>query len=191
MDQYESAREGAREVVEALALRGIAHSAMLTGDAHTTAQAIGREVGMAEIHAELLPDEKSGVIEALRREHGPVAMIGDGVNDAPALASADLGIAVGAAGSDVALETADIVVLGEDLAALAHAVDLSHRTRRIVRQNLVFAVTVMVTLVILAGFGLIGLTTGVIGHEGSTVVVVFNGLRLLRDGFQPTVRNRS
>ena len=175
-------RSGARDVVQDLARRGIGHSAMLTGDAHTTAHAIGREVGMSEIHAELLPDEKSGVIEALRRAHGPVAMIGDGVNDAPALASADLGIAVGAAGSDVALETADIVVLGEDLGALALAVDLSHRTRRIVRQNLVFAVGVMVTLVILAAFGLIGLTTGVIGHEGSTVIVVFNGLRLLRDG---------
>lgn len=180
-------REGAREVVEALSRRGIAQTAMLTGDAHTTARAIGREVGMSQIHAELLPDEKSSVIEALRRAHGPVAMIGDGVNDAPALASADLGIAVGAAGSDVALETADIVVLGEDLGALAHAVDLSYRTRRIVRQNLIFALAVMVTLVILAGFGLIGLTTGVIGHEGSTVVVVFNGLRLLQDGYRPPV----
>lgn len=173
-------RPGARELVEALAARGIRNSAMLTGDAETTARAVGRQVGLTEIYAELLPEEKSRVLSELRARHGPVAMIGDGVNDAPALASADLGIAVGAAGSDVALETADVVIMGEDLSALTHAVALSHRTRRIVRQNLVFAVTVMVTLVGLAAFGVIGLTAGVVGHEGSTVVVVFNGLRLLR-----------
>ncbi len=175
-------RAGAREVVRALADRGIRTSVMLTGDASSAAHAIGRAVGLEDIHAELLPEQKSQVIEELRRRHGPVAMIGDGVNDAPALASADLGIAVGAAGSDVALETADVVILGDDLGALGHAVELSHRTRRIVRQNLVFAVAVMLTLLGLASFGLIGLTTGVIGHEGSTIVVVFNGLRLLRDG---------
>lgn len=175
-------RAGAREVVRALADRGIRTSAMLTGDASSAAHAVGRAVGLEDIYAELLPEQKSQVIEDLRRRHGPIAMIGDGVNDAPALASADLGIAVGAAGSDVALETADIVILGDDLGALGHAVELSHRTRRIVRQNLVFAVAVMLTLLGLASFGLIGLTTGVIGHEGSTIVVVFNGLRLLRDG---------
>ena len=175
-------RIGAREVVQALATRGIRHSVMLTGDAISTARAVGREVGLTDVRAELLPEEKAVAIEELRALHGPVAMIGDGVNDAPALASADLGIAVGAAGSDVALETADVVVLGEDIGALVHAVDLSHRTRRIVRQNLVFAIGVIVTLVGLAAFGWIDLTTGVIGHEGSTVVVVFNGLRLLHGG---------
>lgn len=181
-------RAGAREVVRALADRGIRASAMLTGDASSAAHAIGRSVGLEDIYAELLPEQKSQVIEDLRRRHGPIAMIGDGVNDAPALASADLGIAVGAAGSDVALETADIVILGDDLGALGHAVELSHRTRRIVRQNLVFSVAVMLTLLVLASFGLIGLTTGVIGHEGSTIVVVFNGLRLLRDGKPLTSR---
>jgi Zn2+/Cd2+-exporting ATPase len=182
-------RAGAGGVVRALADRGIRTSAMLTGDASAAAHAIGRAVGLEEIHAELFPEQKSRVIEELRRLHGPVAMIGDGVNDAPALASADVGIAIGAAGSDVALETADVVILGDDLGALPHAVELSHRTRTIVRQNLVFAVGVMVTLVGLAAFGLIGLTAGVIGHEGSTIVVVFNGLRLLRDG--PSFRSRA
>lgn len=175
-------RARAREALEGLRARGISKTAMLTGDAREPALVIAHEVGIDEVHAELLPDEKSKVLEALRSEHGPIAMIGDGVNDAPALASADLGIALGAAGTDVALETADIVIMGEDLGALTQALDLSRRTRRIVRQNLTFAVTVMVTLVVLALLGQIGLTTGVIGHEGSTVIVVFNGLRLLGDG---------
>jgi Cd2+/Zn2+-exporting ATPase len=174
-------RAGAREVLAGLRARGIKRTAMLTGDARQTAAVIAGEIGIDEVHAELLPDEKSRVLESLRTEHGPIAMVGDGVNDAPALATADLGIALGAAGTDVALETADIVIMGEDLGTLTHALDLSRRTRRIVRQNLTFAVGVMVTLVVLALLGQIGLTMGVIGHEGSTVIVVFNGLRLLGD----------
>ena len=175
-------RPGARALVQALRDRGFTRTALLTGDGPAAAATIGRQLGLDEVRAELLPEDKAQVLADLRRLHGPVAMIGDGVNDAPALASADVGIAIGAAGSDVALETADVVIMGEDLGILAHAVDLSHRTRRIVRQNLVFAIGVIVTLVILAAFGWVSLTAGVIGHEGSTVVVVFNGLRLLRGG---------
>jgi len=178
-------RPGARAMVQALRDRGFVRAVMLTGDATSTATTIGHELGLDDIRAELLPEQKSQVLAELSQSYGPVAMIGDGVNDAPALASADLGIAIGAAGSDVALETADVVIMGDDIGTLAHAVDLSHRTRRIIRQNLVFAIGVIVTLVTLAAFGLIGLTTGVIGHEGSTVVVVFNGLRLLRGGPRP------
>jgi Cd2+/Zn2+-exporting ATPase len=174
-------RENVREALAGLRRAGVPHLVMLTGDDQATAAAIAREVGVDEFHAELLPEDKSRVLEALRSRYGPVAMVGDGVNDAPALAAADVGVALGAAGTDVALETADVVVMGEELHGLAHAVELSHRARRIVRQNLVFAVAVMATLVVLALGGWIGLTAGVIGHEGSTVVVVFNGLRLLRD----------
>jgi len=174
-------RANVRDAMDALRRAGIERLVMLTGDDSDTAAAVARETGVDEVHAELFPEDKSRVLEELRARYGPVAMVGDGVNDAPALAAADVGVALGAAGTDVALETADVVVMGEELSGLAHAVDLSRRARTIVRQNLFFAVSVMVVLVILALSGKIGLTAGVIGHEGSTVVVVFNGLRLLRD----------
>ncbi len=175
-------RPNVRAAMDALRQAGVAHLVMVTGDDAGTARAIATAVGIDEVRAELFPEDKSRILGELRARYGPVAMIGDGVNDAPALAAADVGIALGAAGSDVALETADVVLMGEDLRELAHAVDLSHRARAIVRQNLTFAVSVMVVLVVLALGGWIGLTTGVIGHEGSTVLVVFNGLRLLRTG---------
>jgi len=174
-------RPGAAEAISALRAAGISTIVMLTGDTHATARAIADEVGIDAVHAALAPDEKSRILAGLQ-SGGPVAMVGDGVNDAPALATADVGIAIGAAGTDVALETADVVVMGEDIGTLAQAVTLSRRTRRIVRQNLAFSVSVMVALVIAALMGWIGLTAGVLGHEGSTIVVVFNGLRLLGDG---------
>jgi Cd2+/Zn2+-exporting ATPase len=173
-------RAGTREALQALRDVGIDRLVMLTGDARATAEAVAERVGIEEIYAELKPDEKSELLVDLQKT-GAVAMVGDGVNDAPALAMADVGIAIGVAGTDVALETADVVVMGEDLGALARAVRLSRRTRRIVRQNLAFSVGVMAVLVFAALMGWIGLTAGVIGHEGSTIVVVFNGLRLLAD----------
>ena len=173
-------RPAARHVVHALRERGIDHVVMLTGDDPVTAREVARQVEIQEVRAGLLPEEKSTAIEELRRQYGPIAMVGDGVNDAPALAAADLGVAVGAAGTDVALETADLVLMGDDLEGLVYARELSIRARRVVLQNMVFASAVIVTLVGLALAGTIGLTTGVVGHEGSTIVVVFNGLRLLR-----------
>lgn len=174
-------RSGTAHAIRDIRALGITHLAMLTGDDRGTARVIGDAVGVDHIHAELLPDAKTRIIESIREEYGPAAMVGDGVNDAPALATADVGFALGAAGTDVALETADVVVMGEQLDGIAHAIRLSRRARRIVRQNLVFSVGVMVTLIVLALTGNIGLTAGVIGHEGSTVIVVFNGLRLLVD----------
>ncbi|MFH1763201.1 MAG: HAD-IC family P-type ATPase [Gemmatimonadota bacterium] len=173
-------RVGARETLEALRRAGVEEIAMITGDDARTARAIADLVGIDRIHAKLLPDEKSRVLEELRKEFGPVAMIGDGVNDAPALATADVGIALGAAGTDVALETADVVVMGDDLGGIPYARALSLRARRVVVQNLVFSSGVILTLVTLAIMGSISLPAGVVGHEGSTIVVIFNGLRLLR-----------
>ena len=175
-------RPGLKHTLSHLREQGVQHLAMLTGDDRNTAEAISSHLDLDEVYAELLPDGKTEILEKLREQHGPVAMVGDGVNDAPALAVADVGIALGAAGTDVALETADVVVMGEDLDQIGHALELSRKARRIVRQNLVFSVAVMVGLVVLALAGKIGLTAGVIGHEGSTIVVVFNGLRLLADG---------
>lgn len=175
-------RPGAADAIRALRDSGVAEVVILTGDAPEPARTVGREVGVDSIRARLLPDEKARVIAELREAHGPVLMIGDGVNDAPALAAADVSAALGAAGTDVALETADLVVMGEDLSRVAYARGLSQRTRRVVRQNLLIAGGTIGVLVTLALGGWIGLPAGVLGHEGSTIVVVMNGLRLLRGG---------
>jgi len=134
-----------------------------------------RELG---VRAELLPEDKARVVEALRHD-GVVAMVGDGVNDAPALAVADVGVAMGAAGTDAAMETADVVLMGDDLSRLPYAVRLSRETRRVIRQNLTFAVGVIVVLITLTLALGLRLALGVVGHEGSTVIVILNGLRLL------------
>jgi Cd2+/Zn2+-exporting ATPase len=152
---------------------------MLTGDGTTTAQAIAREVDIAEVHADLLPADKRRVVEALVARYGSVAMVGDGINDAPALAAASVGVAMGTSGTDVALETADVVLTTDDLSRLAFAVELGQRALRVIKQNLVVALGVIVTLVIADLLGRINLPTGVVGHEGSTLLVTLNGLRLL------------
>jgi Cd2+/Zn2+-exporting ATPase len=178
-------RVGAREALTLLRDQGIEEIVMITGDDPRTGKYIGEQLGVGRVFARLLPQEKSRVLEELQEGFGPVAMVGDGVNDAPALATADVGIALGAAGTDVALETADVVVMGDDLGGIPYARELSLRARRIVLQNLVFASGVIVILVLLALTGNISLPAGVVGHEGSTIVVIFNGLRLLR-GRRPT-----
>ena len=170
-----------------LALRraGIARAVMLTGDNARVAQAIGRTVGVDEVHAELLPQDKVHRIRAMVGESGAVAMVGDGVNDAPALAAASLGIAMGGAGSDAALETADVVLMGDDLRRLPYAFALGRRARRVIVQNLAFSCTVIATLIVATLAGWTNLTLGVIGHEGNTLLVVLNGLRLLRTRRSP------
>jgi Cd2+/Zn2+-exporting ATPase len=173
-------RDDAAAVVRRLrAMPGIERVVLLTGDHYDVAAAIAKQVGVDEFHAGLLPDDKVAVVRELRKR-GPVAMVGDGINDAPALAAATVGIAMGAAGTDVAMETADVVLMSNHLDNIPRAIDLSRRARRIVIQNLVFALVVIVGLVIAAlGFHL-PLPLGVVGHEGSTVLVCLNGLRLLR-----------
>ncbi|MBO9308355.1 MAG: cadmium-translocating P-type ATPase [Chloroflexi bacterium] len=172
-------RPNAAEFVSALRAEGVQKVIVLTGDNQRVAQAIAARVGADEVRAELLPADKVTAIKALMQTYGKVAMVGDGVNDAPALASASIGIAMGAAGTDVALETADLVLMADDLSRVAYAIRLSRRARRVIFQNIAFSLSVIVILVI-GALGLnLALPLGVIGHEGSTIIVVLNGLRLL------------
>ncbi len=154
----------------------------MTGDRRPVALRIGTELGLApdEVHAEMLPQDKVLQVGDLARD-GKVAFVGDGVNDAAALARADVGIAMGAAGSDVALQAADVALLSEDMKKLADAHRLARRTAVIIRQNLVVAIGAMLLLVTGGLFFDLPLPLAVIGHEGGTVLVVLNGLRLLSD----------
>ncbi len=153
---------------------------MLTGDNARVAQTIAQTAGVTDVRADLLPSDKVTAIKELMQQHGQVAMVGDGVNDAPALANATVGIAMGAGGTDVALETADVALMGDDLSKLPFAVALSRQSRAIIRQNLWIALGVIAVLVPSTLFGFARLGVAVIFHEGSTLVVVANALRLLR-----------
>jgi len=173
-------RSNAHGAVEALRSGGVDHVVMLTGDGPITAEAVARRVGVDEYIAALAPQDKAAEITKLSERYGSVAMVGDGVNDAPALATADVGIAMGAAGSDVALETADVVLMSDDLDRLVEAVMLGRRTRSIVRQNLVLSGIILAALVPLALFGAIGLPLTVLAHEVSEFFVIGNGMRMAR-----------
>ncbi|HEY8487120.1 MAG TPA: heavy metal translocating P-type ATPase, partial [Limnochordales bacterium] len=172
-------RPQAREAVQGLKALGVKRVVMLTGDNPTVARAVAQAAGVDEFFAGLLPEQKMQVLARLSQQFGPVAMVGDGINDAPALASAAVGIAMGRAGTDVALETADVVLMSDDLRKLEAGVALGRRAEQVVRQNLAFAFAVIAVLLALAAAGHLTLTQAVIGHEGSTVLVALNGLRLL------------
>jgi Zn2+/Cd2+-exporting ATPase len=170
----------ARSIVQLKQL-GIEQILMLTGDNQRTADSIAGELGIDLVYAELLPEDKLEVIRQLQQQYQSVAMVGDGINDAPALAQASVGIAMGTVGSDVALETADIVLMADRLEQLEYAIRLSRRADRIVKQNIVFALSFIVILLIANFTGNMTLPLGVLGHEGSTVLVILSGLRLLKD----------
>jgi Cd2+/Zn2+-exporting ATPase len=159
---------------------GIEHSVMLTGDNEATAQAIAASAGLSDVRAGLLPDEKVAAIEALLDEYDAVAMVGDGVNDAPALARATVGIAMGAAGTDTALETADVALMADDLGKLPFAVTLSRRARDIIRQNVALSLGIKAVFLVLALVGVATLWMAVFADMGASLIVTLNGMRLLR-----------
>lgn len=175
-------RPEAREAIRALHALGIAKVVMLTGDNEGTARAIAAEVGIDDVHAKLKPEDKVVHVRALAREHGHLLMVGDGVNDAPALAEATVGVAMGVAGTDVALETADVALMADDLRKLVEALALGRRTQQLIRQNLVLSVVVIVGMVGGAIAGVFSLPLVVLAHEISEFVVIGNGLRVIAKG---------
>lgn len=170
-------RASAVRVIDELRALGITRMVMMSGDNRRVAEAVARDVGLDEAFGDLMPEDKVAAIKRLRAEQD-VAMVGDGVNDAPAMANATVGVAMGAAGSDVALETADVALMGDDLARLPFAIGLSRGTSRIIRQNLWISLGMVAVLVPATLFGL-QLGAAVVFHEGSTLLVVANALRLL------------
>lgn len=173
-------KENARKAISKLKELGIRKIVMLTGDNKVTGEAIGRGIGVDEVRAELLPEDKISAIKALQQDHSTVAMVGDGVNDAPALAQADVGVSMGVAGTDVALETADIALMADDLDQLVYMVKISRKTVSVIKQNIAFSLVLVAFLVITALFGWMPLTTGLIINEASALVIIANGVRLLK-----------
>ena len=173
-------RPGAKETLQQLLDLGIKKLVMLTGDNDDVARQIGKQVGVTEVQAGLMPEDKLATIKQLQQKHGAVAMTGDGVNDAPALATATVGIAMGGAGTAVALEIADVALMADDLGKLPFAVGLSRTSRAIIKQNLAVSLGVISLLLVTSVAGLMDLSGAVILHEGSSIIVVLNALRLLR-----------
>ncbi len=175
----DTVRPTAREAIDLLRAQGIEHIVMLTGDHPASAAQAAAAVGVDETRAGLLPGEKHAAIESLRAR-GPVVMVGDGINDAPALAAADVGIAMGAAASDVALETADVALLSAELLKLPYAIRLARATVRNVRTNIALSLILKAAFLVLAVSGVATLWMAVLADTGATVIVVANALRLLR-----------
>ena len=173
-------RADAKSTLEQLKKIGIKRMIMLTGDNQKVADAVAKEIGITDAWGGLLPEEKVDAIKKLKEVESKVAMVGDGVNDAPAMAHSTVGIAMGAASSDVALETADIALMGNKLHVLPFAIGLSRKTRRIIKQNVWISLGVVALLIPATVFGFANMAVAVVIHEGSTLVVVFNALRLLR-----------
>ena len=175
----DTVRPGAEEALQRLKRAGV-RTVMLTGDNERSAGAIARRVGIDEYDAQLLPTDKVDVIRRLREKHGMVAMVGDGINDAPAMAVADVGIAMGAAGTDIAIEAGDVVLMSDDLAKIAFVRELSSRAVRTIRQNIIVSLANVAFMVIMALLGYLGLVTGLLLNEASALFVILNALRLLK-----------
>jgi Cd2+/Zn2+-exporting ATPase len=173
-------RARAPALIDRLRASGVSRIVMLTGDDPLTAEAIAAEAGVREVYAGLLPDDKLAAIRRLQGDGHVVAMVGDGINDAPALAAADIGIAMGAAGADVAIETADIALMTDDLLKIAEAIRLSRATLQTIRQNVVIALLVVASLLLGVLLGQVHMAGGMLIHELSVLVVIANAMRLLR-----------
>ncbi|MGK7913420.1 MAG: HAD-IC family P-type ATPase [Synechococcus sp.] len=173
-------RPQAAGLLSKLKQMGIPATVMLTGDNAVTAQTVAHSIGINEVYSDLLPEDKVTAIQNLQDKYHTVAMVGDGINDAPALAQASVGIAMGGAGSDVALETADIVLMADRLDKLDQAIRIGKKSQRIIQQNITLALTSIALLMVANFWGELTLPAGVLGHEGSTLLVTLNGLRLLR-----------
>ena len=174
-------RESARDAVQMLRDHGVSHVALLTGDHESAARAVGDAVGLDEVRAGLLPADKVRAVEALRARYGTVAMVGDGVNDAPALAAADVGIAMGVAGTDAALETADVALMADELLKIPYALRLSRATVRNIRANIAFSIALKAAFLVMAVLGAATLWMAVVADMGASLIVIANALRLLRE----------
>ncbi|MDN6195024.1 MAG: cadmium-translocating P-type ATPase [Atopostipes suicloacalis] len=172
------ASEHAKKTIDYFKKQGI-HTTLITGDSETTGQAIGKELGIDEVIANVMPEDKSNIIEEQKERYGLTAMVGDGVNDAPALVMADVGIAMGE-GTDVAVEVSDLVLMKNNLSKLMNTHKTSGKMKKVIWQNIFFSMAVVVILVVMSSLGLTDIAISVILHEGSTIVVILNGLRLLR-----------
>lgn len=176
----DTVRPEVRDTIAKLHAQGLKNTVMLTGDNANVAQAIAAQIGIDQVHANLLPEDKLNLISKMEETNPPIAMVGDGVNDAPALARATVGIAMGGAGTDVALEASDVSLMADDLSQLPFAIRLARTAENVIRTNLFIALGVVGILLVLTATGLAGIGPAIIIHEGSTLVVVLNALRLLK-----------
>ncbi|MBO5006028.1 MAG: HAD-IC family P-type ATPase, partial [Clostridia bacterium] len=172
-------KEDSRKAIKEMKRVGINKTVMLTGDTESVAKAVAKDVGIAEVRAKLLPQDKVAEVEKLIEKGAKVAFVGDGINDAPVLARADVGIAMGALGSDAAIESADIVLMDDKLSKIPLAVNIARKTMRIVRQNIVFALAVKGAILLLGAFGIANMWTAVFGDVGVMVIAILNAMRAM------------
>ncbi|MCH7760561.1 cation-translocating P-type ATPase [candidate division TA06 bacterium] len=181
---FDPPREDARKMINEIQGAGVRRIALLTGDRPGTARAVAKSVGIEEVYSELLPEEKMERVKSFRRAGYTVGMMGDGVNDGPALAAADIGFAMGVYGTEVALETADIALMSDDLGGVSRVIGLSRKALSIIHQNLFFTIGLSILLVVITSFGLLPMVGGAVMHEASSLVVILNSMRLLRYGME-------